>query len=95
MASHAEAEKELQSQIESLHDQLQATQAEADRKQAMVDSLSEVGVVLDVSDFAEKTRLMIYSERGSIIADRTRFLGGRYAEEYMLQSTYRKYLEAL
>lgn len=47
LAAHAEAEKELQSQIKSLHDQLEASQVQADRKQTMVDNLSEVGNVPD------------------------------------------------
>lgn len=53
LTAHAEAEKELQSQIISLHDQLEAAQVLADRKQIMVDNLSEVGNVLDCSDIAE------------------------------------------
>lgn len=43
MAVHAEAEKELQSRIDSLQDQLQAAHEQADRKQIVVDNLSEVG----------------------------------------------------
>ncbi|CAM9296382.1 unnamed protein product [Pylaiella littoralis] len=40
-SKHAEAEKELHSQIESVQGQLQDARAEADRKQTVVNSLSE------------------------------------------------------
>lgn len=43
MTVHREAEKELQSQIDSLQDQLQAAHDQADRKQTVMDNLSEVG----------------------------------------------------
>lgn len=42
MTVHAEAEKELQSQVDSLKDQLQTAHEQADRKQSVVDNLSEV-----------------------------------------------------
>ena len=43
MAVHAESEKGLQSRIDSLQDQLHAAHEQADRKQTVVDNLSEVG----------------------------------------------------
>lgn len=44
-AKHAETEKILQSQVESVQDQLRAAHAEADRKQTVVDNLTEVSDV--------------------------------------------------
>lgn len=53
MAVHAEAEKEMQSKIDALQHQLQAAHDQADRKQAVVDNLSEVGDMPCFRSFTE------------------------------------------